>query len=121
MLRPQSAIFAALLLLASAAPALAHAWPKVMDPAPNSTVDMAPRKVVIDFTEALIANFSSLEVVDSAGKRVDRNDAHLAANNDKEYIVYLASLTPGTYKVIWHATSVDTHKTHGSYEFTVSN
>jgi hypothetical protein len=28
-------------------------------------------------------------------------------------------LKPGVYKVIWHAVSVDTHKTQGSFQFTV--
>jgi methionine-rich copper-binding protein CopC len=28
-------------------------------------------------------------------------------------------LAAGTYKVIWHATDADTHKTQGSYRFTV--
>ena len=27
----------------------------------------------------------------------------------------------GRYTVVWHALAVDTHKTHGSYSFTVGN
>lgn len=119
MLRRRSAILAAALLVATAAPALAHAYPKTMAPAPNSTVNAPPKEVVINFTQALIPNFSSLEVVNSAGERVDRNDAHVAPHDHQRYIIDLTSLAPGTYKAIWHATSVDTHKTHGSYNFTV--
>ena len=33
--------------------------------------------------------------------------------------VPLRPLSTGVYKVTWHATSVDTHKTEGSYTFTV--
>ena len=29
-------------------------------------------------------------------------------------------LAAGTYKVEWHAVSTDTHKTQGSYSFTVN-
>lgn len=119
MLHARSAILAAALLLATAAAALAHAYPKTMDPAPRSVLDAAPKQVVINFTEALIPNFSSLEVVNNAGERVDRNDAHLAPHDHQQYVIDLSRLMPGTYKVIWHATAVDTHKTHGSYDFTV--
>jgi hypothetical protein len=43
----------------------------------------------------------------------------LAPAEATRLIVDLKSLVGGTYKVIWHATSVDTHKTQGSYTFTV--
>ena len=33
----------------------------------------------------------------------------------------LPKLTPGTYTVNWHVTSVDTHKTEGNYKFTVAH
>ncbi len=29
------------------------------------------------------------------------------------------TLSPGVYTVTWHAVSVDTHKTQGSFDFTV--
>jgi methionine-rich copper-binding protein CopC len=33
--------------------------------------------------------------------------------------VSVGSLATGTYTVTWHALSVDTHKTQGSFSFTV--
>jgi hypothetical protein len=33
--------------------------------------------------------------------------------------VSLKKLPPGTYKVRWHAVSVDTHATDGDFSFTV--
>ena len=36
-------------------------------------------------------------------------------------IVELPRLSPGTYTVIWHVTSVDTHKTEGNFKFTVTH
>ena len=33
--------------------------------------------------------------------------------------VSVGNLPAGTYKVTWKVTSVDTHKTHGSFTFTV--
>lgn len=106
-------------LLLSAVPALAHSFPKTESPAANSTVATAPEAVTIEFTEALEPHFSSLHVLNAQHHRVDRNDAHLAPNDAKRFSVDLQALPPGTYTVVWHATSVDTHKTHGSYRFTV--
>jgi copper resistance protein C len=39
--------------------------------------------------------------------------------NNRKLVVEIPALSSGTYTVIWHATSVDTHKTEGSYRFTV--
>jgi methionine-rich copper-binding protein CopC len=33
--------------------------------------------------------------------------------------VNVGSLAPGSYSVTWHALSVDTHKTQGSFSFRV--
>jgi methionine-rich copper-binding protein CopC len=34
--------------------------------------------------------------------------------------VPVKKLAAGTYTVIWHVTSVDTHKTQGKFQFTVA-
>ncbi|RYY11978.1 MAG: copper resistance protein CopC, partial [Alphaproteobacteria bacterium] len=39
--------------------------------------------------------------------------------DNKVLSVEVPTLAPGTYKVIWHATAVDTHKTEGNFSFTV--
>ncbi len=120
MFHSTAAIAIATLLLASPAAALAHAFPTGTNPPVGSTLKAAPTEVVIDFTEELEPHFSSIEVLNAHGARVDKNDAHLAPGNAKRFIVDLSRLPPGTYKVIWHATSIDTHKTGGSFRFTVA-
>jgi methionine-rich copper-binding protein CopC len=55
-------------------------------------------------------------VSDAAGHDVTVAEATVASNRMS---VTLKPLAPGTYKVTWHAVSVDTHRTQGSYEFTV--
>ncbi len=117
---PAAAPMAAALLLAFNASAFAHAFPTTTDPAAGSTLRKAPHQVVINFTEGIIPNFSSLEVVNASGARVDKNDAHLGPAGAKQFVVDLAPLAAGTYKVIWHATAEDTHKTQGSFDFTLT-
>ncbi len=109
---------AALLVLASNV-AFAHAHLKTATPAPDSTTATVPHEVVIDFTEGVEPAFSSIIVEDAAGQRVDAGAAHLA-DGDTHLAVALKPLRAGVYKVIWHATAVDTHKTDGSFNFTVS-
>jgi hypothetical protein len=113
-------IFAAAALLASPGAVLAHSFPRTAEPAAGSTVPSALTAVVINFTEALEPHFSGLQVFDTQGHQVDKKDAHVDPHDSKRFSVDLTSLTAGTYKVVWHATSVDTHKTQGSYTFTVA-
>ncbi len=106
--------------LAGSAPAFAHAFLKSATPAVGSTVSAAPAQVVIDYTEGVEPKFSTIEVQDASGARMDTGAAQTAPGNDKQLMVGLKPLKPGAYKVIWHATATDTHKTDGSYSFTVS-
>ncbi len=113
-------MIAVALLALSAGPALAHSFPKTAQPAAGSTVKNAPSEVVILFTEALEPKFSSLQVFDAQNHEVDTGNAHVDPSDAKRFSVGLKPLPPGPYKVVWHATSVDTHKTQGSYTFTVA-
>ena len=103
----------------SAGPAAAHAFLKTATPAVGSTVRSPPTQVVIDFTEGVEPSFSTITVQDASGAPVQTGDAHLQGG-DTHLVVGLKPLQAGTYKVIWHATAVDTHKTEGSFTFTVT-
>lgn len=118
MNRLHAPLLAALLSLAAASPALAHSELASAAPAVNSTVPQAPSEVSITFTEEIEPRFSSIHVLDPNGHRVDQGAAHAAANDAKLLVVSLKQLSPGTYKVQWQATSVDSHKTKGSFQFT---
>ena len=112
-------VTAALFALAPAA-AFAHAHLKTATPAADSTVTPAPVEVAIDFTEGVEPRFSTIEVADSTGVRVDAGPAHTAATDNKHLSVAVKPLPPGIYTVQWHATAVDTHKTEGVFRFTVA-
>lgn len=110
---------AAILFLALQSYAWAHAFLDHSDPKVGSTIMDASSVIKIWFTQNLEPAFSTIEVRDAQGKEVDKQDAHLDDKDKSLLIVSLPPLTDGTYTVIWHVTSVDTHRTQGRFEFTV--
>ena len=106
------------LLLIALAPvaARAHAFLDHASPLVGSTVPAAPHEVVMTFTQSLEPAFSTAQVTDASGGRVDQGKAQVSGNT---MTVGLKALGPGSYKVHWHALSVDTHTTEGAFTFTV--
>jgi len=102
-------------LLAAATAADAHAQLDHSVPAVGSTVAASPGKVMLYFTERLEPKFSGGEVRKASGARVDQGKS--VSGNVMSLSV--GSLSPGTYGVTWHVLSVDTHKTQGSFSFSV--
>ncbi|HEX4192184.1 MAG TPA: copper resistance protein CopC [Stellaceae bacterium] len=109
----------ALSLVAVAPRAFAHAFPDHAQPAVGSTVSPAPSEVKIWFTGKLEPAFSKITVQDASGATVDKGDAAVDPQDATLMHVSLKKLPPGTYKVHWHAVSVDTHATEGDFNFTV--
>lgn len=106
----------ALAVLAATRAAEAHARLKSASPAPGSMIDEMPTEVPIVFSEALEPKFCSIAVSNAAGAHFEDGAAHAGADA-KTLVVKLKALPPGDYTVAWHATSVDTHKTEGSFGF----
>ena len=96
--------------------AQAHAFLDHANPLVGSTVASAPREVSLTFTQNLEAAFSSVQVTGPNGARVDAGKPQISGNTMH---VGLKAAGPGTYHVRWHALSVDTHKTEGSFTFSV--
>jgi methionine-rich copper-binding protein CopC len=96
--------------------ARAHAFLDHASPLVGSTVAAAPREVSLSFTQNLEPAFSTVEVFDANGARVDQGKAQVSANTMR---IGLKPLVPGSYRVRWRALSVDTHTTQGSFTFRV--
>jgi len=107
-------------LLGGPAGAGAHAFLERADPRVGSTVRTAPAQVRLWFTERLEPAFSSVRVVNEAGKQVDKGDGQVDPSNPRLLQISLATLPPGTYKVIWRVLSVDSHVTEGDFTFRVA-
>lgn len=101
--------------------ALAHAVLLRSTPAQNARLTAAPASVDLFFSEPLEKKLSTVEVRNTAGARVDKNDVSFT-NDPTEMRVDLQPLKPGFYTVLWTTvSSIDGHKLTGSYPFTVLN
>ena len=109
-------LFSLLLVPLATTAARAHAFLDHASPLVGSTVQAAPHEVVLTYTQNLEPAFSTAQVTDPSGARVDQGNAQVSGNTMR---IELKSLRPGSYKVHWHALSVDTHTTEGTYTFHV--
>lgn len=104
------------LILATTHCALAHAFLNHATPSAGATLAVAPKQVTLEYSEALEPSFSQALVTDAHGKDVT---AAPSTADGTTMQVKLKPLAPGTYRVTWHAVSVDTHRTEGSFIFVV--
>jgi methionine-rich copper-binding protein CopC len=104
--------------LASPGAAQAHAVLHHASPEAGSTVSEAPHEVTLMFTDTLEPAFSSADVTDASGGRVDEGKAQVSGSAIR---VGVRALAPGSYRVHWRVISVDTHKVEGSFIFNVKS
>ena len=101
--------------------ALAHAQLQQAVPAVGGSVASSPQDLRLMFSEGIESRFSSVSLAAEGGGAVPMGRPVTDPADPKILIVKLGrTLSPGTYAVTWHVVSVDTHKTQGSFEFTVS-
>ena len=105
-----------LILLLAAGEASAHAMLDRAEPRVGNKVAAAPRQVTLWFTQKLEPAFSTITVTNASGERVDTGKARVSGN---QMSVPLRPGGSGTYRVIWHVLSVDTHTTEGNFTFQV--
>jgi methionine-rich copper-binding protein CopC len=97
----------------------AHAFPDHSDPRVGHTVDASPPLVRIWFDSDIEPVFSTVQVEDADGKRVDQGDAHVDAADGKLLEVSVPSLSAGAYQVVWSVVARDGHRTEGRFPFRV--
>jgi methionine-rich copper-binding protein CopC len=99
----------------------AHAMLDHAEPRVGSTVEAAPQELRLWFTERLEQAFSTVEVLDAAGKRVDTGGMRIDDKDRMQLRLPLAALPPGAYTVKWRVVSLDSHATEGRFEFRVGH
>jgi copper resistance protein C len=107
-------------LLLSCVPALAHARLVQEEPADGATLAESPHRVELRFSEPVDAEFSPLEVRNSEGERVDKDNARVDPDDARVLVADLEELSEGTYIVEWRVTSLDGHVVEGGYKFAVA-
>jgi methionine-rich copper-binding protein CopC len=102
--------------LAGGSLAHAHAFLDHASPRVGSTNPQSPPEVKLWMTEDLEPAFSRVQVFDAKGTEVDRKDGKVKAATMS---VSVPILRPGAYLVKWQAVATDTHRTSGTFKFTV--
>jgi copper resistance protein C len=106
--------------LMSAAPVVwAHSFPEQEIPAAGQTLTSPPSEVTIKYDAPIEKLFAKLEVLDANGKNQAAGDL-IYGNDGTTLSIKVAPLKPGDYTVKWAVVCVDTHRTQGSYTFTVA-
>jgi methionine-rich copper-binding protein CopC len=100
-------------------PAFGHAFLERAQPPVGSEADSPPPRIVLTFTEGVEPLFSVVELRDPNGTVVPTDRPRTSPDDNRQLIVDLPVLAHGEYTVTWHVTSVDTHKTEGSFRFKV--
>ncbi len=110
----------ALMFLAIAAPpASAHAFLDRAVPAVGSVVSTPSSELQLFFTQDLEPAFSGVTIATGDGQPIATGAPSIDPQNRAEMVLKLPALAPGHYKVSWHAVSVDTHRTEGTFSFDI--
>jgi methionine-rich copper-binding protein CopC len=118
-LRP-AALVAALTLATLPRPAAAHARLQDADPAPGAVLPAPPAAIRLTFSEPVEAALSGVTLTDAAGHRVPTGKPATEPGDQAVLVVPVAgTLSPGLHKVAWRAVAADSHKTGGTFSFTL--
>ena len=97
----------------------AHALLQKAVPAVGGTVS-SPSEIRLEFSEGVEPRFTGVALTSASGAAQPVGKSAVAPGDNKVLIVKIGKkLSPGVYTVNWHAVSVDTHHTQGSFNFTV--
>jgi copper resistance protein C len=110
---------ASLVFAFAATAALAHAQLEKAVPAVGGTV-APPSEIRLKFSEGVEPRFSGVALTSEGGVSAPLGRPSVDPSDNSVLVVKIEKpLLPGLYTVTWHAVSVDTHKTQGSFTFTV--
>lgn len=104
----------------------AQAHPKLVSSSPEANAEVvAPAKIELKFSEALVTQFSGAKLMMSGMPGMTHApmpvSASVSPGADPQTMVITPAkpLTTGTYRVDWRAVSGDTHPITGSVSFSV--
>ena len=104
------------ILLATAAPAFAHADLSGSDPAPGAVLTESPANISLEFTERISVGNGAIRVFDTDENRVDLGGVEVS---NRVATLPLPTLDDGAYVVTWRVASDDGHPVSGAFTFQV--
>ena len=104
----------------AATAAFSHAFLDHATPGVGMTVSGSPSELTLSFTQGVVVAFSSVTISGASGAVPASKPVNDPSNQQIIHVRLGHALKPGSYTVTWHVLSVDTHRTAGSYRFTVS-
>src|SRR5262249_11993169 len=110
---------AGVFIVASAAPAWAHATLQNTNPPQSGEVDTSPPQITLTFNENVEVQLGAVQLFNCSGARITVSNPHHAPTSDQVVVADLPHLQDGTYQVFWRVISADSHPVHGGYSFTV--
>jgi copper resistance protein C len=112
-----SVLFAAITISSEA---FAHANLEKAVPPAGGTVTISPSEIALTFSEGIEPRLSGVALADAAGEKIATGQPRVDPRNDAELVVpVMRSLPPGVYTVKWRVVSIDSHKTQGTFTFTL--
>jgi copper resistance protein C len=112
-----SVLFAAITISSEA---FAHANLEKTVPPAGGTVTASPSEIALTFSEGIEPKLSGIVLSDAAGNKMATGQARIDPKSNAELIVPVTqSLSPSVYTVKWHVVSADSHKTQGTFNFTL--
>jgi copper resistance protein C len=106
-------------IMAGVSAASAHSFPESESPSAGETINAPPSQVTIKYDAPIEKLFASVEVLNADGQNEAAGPPDVSPDGWK-LSVNLDKLKPGDYTVKWHVVCIDSHRTEGSYSFTVA-
>jgi copper transport protein len=89
-------------------------------PEPNAAMQQSPARVTLWFSERIAPDFSTIQVLDAQGRRMDNDDSVVDQEDATALVVTLQPVPHGLFTVAWKNVSmVDGHRVRGSFVFAV--
>lgn len=106
-------------IAAGALAAEAHSFPESERPSAGELLNGPPPQVIINYDAPIERLFAKLEVLGADGKNEAAGSPEVGSDG-LTLSVKLSALKPGDYTVKWSVVCIDSHRTQGSYIFTVT-